>query len=70
MFSGLRISTKLIALIGALLAGMLFVGGYGIHALHGEHQRAAQALQREQQSALAVDAARHAEVAFNIQVQE
>lgn len=70
MFSGLRISTKLLALIGALLAGMLFVGGYGIHALQGEHQRAAQALQREQQSALAVDAARHAEVAFKIQVQE
>jgi len=70
MFSGLRISTKLLALIGALLAGMLFVGGYGIHALKGEHQRAAQALQREQQSALAVDAARHAEVAFKIQVQE
>jgi hypothetical protein len=37
MFSGLRISTKLLALIGALLAGMLFVGGYGIHALQGEH---------------------------------
>ncbi|HEY0823283.1 MAG TPA: methyl-accepting chemotaxis protein, partial [Ramlibacter sp.] len=56
--------------IAALLAGMLFVGGYGLHALQGEQQRAAEALRREQQFAAAVDAARAAEVSFKIQVQE
>ncbi len=70
MFSGLRISTKLLVLVAALLAGMLFVGGYGVYAVHTEHDRAAQALQREQRTAAAVDAAREAAVSFKIQVQE
>ena len=70
MFSGLRISTKLIVLVVALLAGMLFVGGYGVHSLQGEQQRAAEALRRGQQFIVAVDAARDAAVSFKIQVQE
>jgi methyl-accepting chemotaxis protein-1 (serine sensor receptor) len=70
MFSGLKISTKLFVLVAALLAGMLFVGGYGVHSLLDEHERAADALRREQRSAAAVDAARAAAVAFKIEVQE
>jgi methyl-accepting chemotaxis protein len=70
MFSRLRISSKLLLLIAVLSASMLFVGAYGIQALSAEQQRSAEGLARKRLMMEAADAARSAEVAFKIQVQE
>src|SRR4051794_22821266 len=70
MFKHLNISSKLLVLVGVLLAGMLFIGAYGLHSLGMAQQAAEQALGRKQAIAEAVIASRAAEVAFKIQVQE
>jgi methyl-accepting chemotaxis protein len=70
MFSGLKISARLLILIAALMGSMLFVGAYGIQALMGEQQRGVQALERKKLMTEALNRARAAEVAFKIQVQE
>ncbi|MGV3495056.1 MAG: methyl-accepting chemotaxis protein [Ramlibacter sp.] len=66
----MRISAKLLVLIGSLLACMLVVGIYGLHNLDQAQEREAQALERKRLHTTAVDAARAAEVAFKKQVQE
>ena len=70
MFSGLRISSKLLILIVALSAAMLFVGSYGVYSLMGEQERTAEAMERKRLMLKASDAARTAEVGFKEQVQE
>jgi methyl-accepting chemotaxis protein-1 (serine sensor receptor) len=70
VFSRLNISTKLLVLIGVLLAAMLLVGAYGMHALGTQQARAATALSREHQLAAATSAADRVAVNFKLQVQE
>jgi methyl-accepting chemotaxis protein-1 (serine sensor receptor) len=70
MVSRWKIPAKLFVLVGTLMACMLFVGGYGLHALTEAQERAASALERKRLHTNAVDAARAAEVAFKLQVQE
>ncbi|HEX2543820.1 MAG TPA: methyl-accepting chemotaxis protein [Ramlibacter sp.] len=57
-------------LVAALLAGILLVGGYGIHVMRGEQQRAAAALERTRLIDGSADHARSTALAFKTQVQE
>ena len=70
MFSRLRIASKLLLLIGVLLAAMLLVGGYGMHALDAQQAAAAGALTRERQLADSLSASDRVAVGFKLQVQE
>jgi methyl-accepting chemotaxis protein-1 (serine sensor receptor) len=70
MFKHWRISSKLVILVAALLAGMLGVGGYGLAMLLDAQERGAHGLQRQRLATGAMDAARDAEVTFKEQVQE
>jgi methyl-accepting chemotaxis protein len=70
MISRLRISSKLLVLVGAMLVAMLFIGGYGMRTVLVGQARAERDLSHNQAVADAVAASRAAEVAFKTQVQE
>lgn len=68
--SNLRISSKLLVLAGALLAALVLLGGYSVHALLQAQGRQQLALQRKQQVLETVVGVRAAQVSFKLQVQE
>jgi methyl-accepting chemotaxis protein len=70
MFSNLRISTQLTALVGLLLLTLVTVGGVGLYALRGAEARSTANLEIARDTLIGLDAARAAEVSFKIQIQE
>src|SRR5437660_335315 len=70
MLDRLNISAKLLVLVAVLLLATLAVGGYGIATLATEQQRASENMAHMADIQDAAVAARAAEVAFKVQVQE
>jgi methyl-accepting chemotaxis protein-1 (serine sensor receptor) len=70
MLANLKISARLALLVTTLVAALVGVGGYGLYALQQSEARNAASLELSRDLMQAVDAARGAEVAFKIQVQE
>ena len=70
MFENLKISAKLVVLVGLLMLAVVAVGGFGLYALRGAEGRSAANLQIARDMIKGVDASRAAEVSFKIQIQE
>jgi len=70
MFANLKISTKLMAFASVLLLAVVAVGGFGLYALRAAEARSVANLEIARDVLIGVDAARAAEVAFKIQIQE
>ena len=70
MFANLKISAKLMALVGLLLLALVAVGAFGLYALRGAEARSASNLQISRDMLNGVDASRAAEVSFKVQIQE
>src|SRR5215831_5352255 len=69
MLGNLKISTKLMALLGMLLAAIVFVSIVGNYALRQSNQRAAESLAQAVEVLHAVNSGNRAQVTFKIQVQ-
>jgi methyl-accepting chemotaxis protein len=69
MLANLKISTKLMALLGALLAAIVFVSIVGSYALRQSNERAAENLGQALEVLRAVNSGNRAQVNFKIQVQ-
>src|SRR5262249_16426307 len=69
MFGNLKISTKLMLLLGMLLAAIVFVSIVGNYALRQSNERAAKSLAQALEVLRAVNSGNRAQVNFKIQVQ-
>ena len=70
MFANLKISAKLMALVGLLLLAVVAVGGFGLYASRAAEERSVANLEIARDMLIGLDAARAAEVSFKIQIQE
>src|SRR5215467_1658832 len=70
MFTNLKISTKLMALLGMLLGAVVVVSAVGNYALRRGNDRAAESLTQALDVLHAVNSGNRAQLAFKIQVQD
>jgi methyl-accepting chemotaxis protein len=70
MFANLKISAKLMAIVGLLLLALVAAGGFGLYALRAAEKRSVANLEVARDMLIGIDAARAAEVSFKIQIQE
>src|SRR5262249_11059245 len=69
MFGNLKISTKLMALLGMLLTAIVFVSIVGSYALRQSNERAAESLAKALEVLHAVNSGNRAQINFKLQVQ-
>jgi methyl-accepting chemotaxis protein len=70
MFANLRIPAKIMALATVLLVALAAMGGFRLHELRGTQERNVANLETARDVLIGLDAARAAELAFKIQIQE